>query len=101
MADAPIAWNGSQAEFFELCEAIAHSCTCVVTASRLDHRPCAAHRMLAQDQRALNGLLFARRIAERLRREEWLVGGPPGTQGVTTAELGRRPAPSKPVDQGE
>ncbi|HTD77874.1 MAG TPA: hypothetical protein VK898_09580 [Chloroflexota bacterium] len=26
--------------------------------------------MLTEDQRALNGLLFARRMAERLRREE-------------------------------
>jgi hypothetical protein len=27
--------------------------------------------MLTEDQRALNGLLFARRMAERLRREEF------------------------------
>jgi hypothetical protein len=33
---------------------------------------CAPHRMLTNDQRALNGLLFARRMAERLRREEFL-----------------------------
>ena len=32
---------------------------------------CAPHRMLTEDQRALNGLLFARRMAERLRREEF------------------------------
>ena len=31
---------------------------------------CAPHRMLTEDQRALNGLLFARRLVERLRREE-------------------------------
>jgi len=32
-----------------------------------------AHLMLAQDQRALNGLLFARRMATRLQDEEWLT----------------------------
>ena len=32
---------------------------------------CAPHRMLTEDQRALNGLLFARRMAERLSREEF------------------------------
>ena len=33
---------------------------------------CAGHHMLSEDQRALEGLLFARRIAGRLRREEGL-----------------------------
>jgi hypothetical protein len=28
--------------------------------------------MLAEDQRALNGLVFGRRIAGRLQHEEWL-----------------------------
>ena len=32
---------------------------------------CAPHRMLTEDQRALNGLLFGRRMADRLRREEF------------------------------
>jgi hypothetical protein len=32
---------------------------------------CAPHRMLTEDQRALNGLLFARRMAERLSHEEF------------------------------
>jgi hypothetical protein len=30
--------------------------------------------MLVDDQRALDGLVFARRIAARLRREEWSAG---------------------------
>jgi hypothetical protein len=30
--------------------------------------------MLTEDQRALNGLLFARRMAERLRHEEFSRG---------------------------
>jgi hypothetical protein len=32
---------------------------------------CASHRMLADDQRALDGLLFGRRIVERLLWEEF------------------------------
>jgi hypothetical protein len=32
---------------------------------------CAPHRMLTEDQRALNGLLFVRRVVDRLRREEF------------------------------
>jgi hypothetical protein len=37
---------------------------------------CPSHRMLVEDQRALDGLLFARRIAAQLRDEEWLVRTP-------------------------
>jgi hypothetical protein len=32
---------------------------------------CAVHRMLTEDQRALDGLLFARHMAERLLVEEF------------------------------
>ena len=32
---------------------------------------CAAHQMLVEDQRALNGLLFGKYLAAGLRREEW------------------------------
>ena len=35
------------------------------------HTACAAHRMLIEDQRAMDGLLFARRMADRLKREEF------------------------------
>ena len=32
---------------------------------------CPSHRMLAEDQRVLDGLLFACRDARRLRDQEW------------------------------
>jgi hypothetical protein len=32
---------------------------------------CAAHRMLTEDQRALNGLVFVRRVVNRMKREEF------------------------------
>jgi hypothetical protein len=45
--------------------------------------------MLTEDQRALNGLLFARRMAERLRREEFSRArsantGRPRSTGLTS-----------------
>lgn len=40
---------------------------------------CNPHRMLSEDQRALDGLLFVRRMADRLRREEfWTSSVVPG-----------------------
>jgi hypothetical protein len=32
---------------------------------------CSPHRMLTHDQRAVNGLLFMRHLADRLRQEEF------------------------------
>ena len=51
---------------------------------------CSAHRMIAEDQRALDGLLFARRMADQLRREEWMeireaVAAPSGVVHQATA----------------
>jgi hypothetical protein len=59
-------WHGTSTEWNELAEAVAHNCTC-------DERPyvtrCAAHEFLG-DQRALDRLLFTRRIAATLVQEE-------------------------------
>jgi hypothetical protein len=63
-------WRGTPAETQALVNAVDHNCECLFW---MDVRLtcCPAHRMLVEDQRALDGLLFARRIADRLRREEW------------------------------
>ena len=67
-----VIWRGTAAESQALVEAVDHNCACEFWMDvRLTR--CAAHRMLVEDQRALDGLLFARRIADRLRREEWTV----------------------------
>lgn len=71
---AQVVWYGSQQESFDLVNAIARNCTCEFGASGARLVTCAAHRMLVEDQRALNGLLFVRRMAERLNREEWSRG---------------------------
>jgi hypothetical protein len=65
-----IVWHGNQQESFDLVSAVAHNCDCTFGAMGVRLATCAPHRMLMEDQRALNGLLFARRIAERLRAEE-------------------------------
>src|SRR2546428_13479255 len=66
-----VVWHGTQQESFDLVNAIARNCTCAFGLMGVRLATCAPHRMLTEDQRALNGLLFARRMAERLRREEF------------------------------
>src|SRR5260221_11982128 len=68
---AQVVWHGTQQESFSLVNAIARNCTCELGLMGVRLATCAPHRMLTEDQRALNGLLFARRMAERLIREEW------------------------------
>jgi hypothetical protein len=68
---AQVVWHGSQQESFDLVNAIARNCTCEFGLMGVRLSTCAPHRMLTEDQRALNGLLFARRMAHRLRREEF------------------------------
>jgi len=65
-------WHGSTAEMEALLQAAAHNCACGRTRSAQDWATrCASHRMLAFDQRALDGLLFVRRLTRRLEDEEW------------------------------
>ena len=66
-----VLWHGSQSEALELLQALSHNCSCVVTAEGVRLSTCAPHQMLTADQRAIDGLLFARRIASRLRSEEF------------------------------
>ncbi len=65
-----VIWNGTQQESFDLVNAIARNCSCEFGVMGVRLSTCGPHRMLTEDQRALNGLLFARRISARLRREE-------------------------------
>jgi hypothetical protein len=66
-----ITWNGTREESDALVNAIARNCTCEFSHRGVLLQKCRAHRMLTEDQRALNGLLFARRCVHRLRREEF------------------------------
>jgi hypothetical protein len=66
-----VLWHGTQTEALELLQALSRNCSCVVTAEGVRLSTCPPHDMLASDQRAIDGLLFARRIAARLRGEEF------------------------------
>ncbi len=66
----PIIWYGTQQESFDLVNAIARNCSCEFGVMGVSLTTCEPHRMLTEDQRALDGLLFARHIADRLRAEE-------------------------------
>jgi hypothetical protein len=66
-----VVWHGTQQESFDLVNAIARNCTCEFGLMGVRLVTCAPHRMLTDDQRALNGLLFARRMAQRLLGEEF------------------------------
>jgi hypothetical protein len=60
-------WHGTQSEWLDLLRAIAHNCECQVDDMGVQLEACASHRLLISDQRALDGLLFARRIADRMQ----------------------------------
>ena len=66
-----VLWHGTQTEALELLQALSRNCSCVITAEGVRLSTCAPHEMLSSDQRAVDGLLFARRIAPRLRSEEF------------------------------
>ena len=65
-----ITWNGTTDEALALLHALREHCTCTVSEGRTV-APCAGHHMLARDQRAVDGLLFMRRMAVRLLAEEF------------------------------
>ena len=52
--------------------AVHHNCACEFGLMGVRLSTCASHHMLNEDQRALDGLLFGRRIAGRLSDEEGL-----------------------------
>ena len=68
-------WNGTPQEGAELRNIVGNNCVCA-TDARGDRIRCSSHRMLLADQRALDGLVFARRIGPRLRREEFNAPSP-------------------------
>jgi hypothetical protein len=65
-----IIWNGTTDEAVALLQALRAHCECHVHEGRT-LTSCASHRMLTRDQRAVDGLLFMRRMAARLKAEEF------------------------------
>jgi hypothetical protein len=64
-------WNGTPAQAQQLCDILKRHCACGSNSTH-DPEPCGPHDMLLSDQRALDGLLFARHIVTRLVDEEFL-----------------------------
>ncbi|HEX8967789.1 MAG TPA: hypothetical protein VF937_07920 [Chloroflexota bacterium] len=64
-------WHGTHSESIDFLQALARHCACkssFTDGGRLI--VCGPHHML-RNQRALDGLLFARRIHSQLFEEEW------------------------------
>jgi hypothetical protein len=70
MTMTSVTWNGTFIEHLDLIVAINRNCECTFDAAGLRVGACAAHTMLARDQRALNGLLWTRRLAKLRLAEE-------------------------------
>jgi hypothetical protein len=65
-----ISWHGTQEEMSALIASIERYCDCESRPEGMQQSTCAAHRLLLE-QRQLDGLLFARRLAPRLSEEEF------------------------------
>jgi hypothetical protein len=65
-----VVWHGTLIEQLDLLAAVQHNCDCRYHALPQSITACASHIMLAEDQRALNGLLWNRHLAQRLLLEE-------------------------------
>ena len=85
-------WHGTRQEASALLQAISSHCSCESASRDTRPRRCPPHLMLVEDQRAVNGLLFARRILGRLLLEEWDLTA----TGWATADL--RARSTEPVD---
>jgi hypothetical protein len=70
-------WNGTQQESTDLTAAINRHCTCQFDLDGERTITCSPHRMMLDDQRALDGLVFVRQIAARLRLEEFVAAPVP------------------------
>lgn len=71
-----VTWNGTVDEALALLHALRAHCECSVEQGRIVSA-CGPHAMLAHDQRAVDGLLFMRRMAVRLLAEEFELDNAP------------------------
>jgi hypothetical protein len=67
---ASVVWKGSVVEQLELQAAVHRNCACRFDSTGVSSTTCAAHAMLWGDQRALNGLLWSRRMRQWLIQQE-------------------------------
>jgi hypothetical protein len=65
----PAIWHGTDAEYRILLRIVAGYCSCRPEGIKIV--VCSPHQMLVEDQRAIDGLVFLRRLAGRLTAEEF------------------------------
>jgi len=70
-----VSWKGTTEEALALLQALQVHCECPREQDRTT-AACPSHAMLTHDQRAIDGLLFMRRMAARLLAEEFDVSLP-------------------------
>ena len=76
-----ITWNGTTDEALVLLHALRENCECSVD-NGCTVAICASHTMLVRDQRAVDGLLFMRRMAARLLTEEFDIAAKPAVHAA-------------------
>src|SRR5207302_4209045 len=81
-------WNGTLGEYLDFTRVLDRHCGCEFGVLGVRLTRCGAHD-LTDDQRALNGLLYGRRLAATLRDEEWLTRRP-AAAGRTASMPGGR-----------
>ena len=74
-------WNGTAAESDDLLLTLARNCACEFGVAGARTKTCPPHDALVHSQRFLDGLIFARRIAQRLIAEEWSTASKRTTLG--------------------
>ena len=74
-----VVWNGTLSEQLDLVAAVQHNCGCSFDGTTASLSACSSHAIL-HEQRALDGMLWIRHLAARLRAEEGI-----------TAHQGRNP----------
>jgi len=74
VAGSVVVWHGNKVQQSALLQAIQRNCTCP-TDDGLGRGSCPAHQALL-DQRFIDGLLFARYLAERLLVDEFCLAAP-------------------------
>ena len=71
MSKPTVIWKGTETEARELAEALTRNCECQRTEAGTRQGPaCPGHKMLIEDQQAVDDLLFARYRAQCMLREE-------------------------------
>jgi hypothetical protein len=68
--DTEVVWHGTAEEANDFATALGHNCTCQYDSDGSRIGTCAAH-VLAEDQRTIDRLVFARYMAARLVEQEF------------------------------